>query len=101
MMPKMDGIALMERTKKKFPDMSVVIVTAVDDVQVVLQAIRNGAYDCLMKPFEREQLLATVRRALEDRRLKLEHRAYVSNLEAQVATLTEQLHVRKSSRRNR
>ena len=97
MMPEMNGIALLERTKDKYPDMPVVIVTAVHDVQVVLQAMRSGAYDCLMKPFEREQL-PTVRRALEDRRLKLEHRAYVSNLEAQVATLTKQL---KSSRNKR
>ena len=101
MMPEMNGIALLERTKDKYLDMPVVIVTAVHDVQVVLQAIRSGAYDWLMKPFEREQLLATVRRALKDRRLKLEHRAYVSNLETQVATLTEQLRVRKSSGRNR
>ena len=41
---------------------------------------------------QREQLLAAVRRALEDRRLKLEQRAYVSNLEARVAALTQQLH---------
>ena len=101
MMPEMDGIALLERTKDKYPDMPVVIVTAVHDVGVVLQAMRNGAYDCLLKPSEREQLLATVRRALETRRLKLEHRAYVSSLEAQVAALTEQLRVKKSSRKNR
>jgi len=35
----------------------------------------HGAYDCLLKPFEREQLLNAVRRALENRRFKLEHRA--------------------------
>ena len=39
----------------------------------MLAAIRNGAYDYLLNPFEREQLLATVRRALENRRLKLEY----------------------------
>lgn len=91
MMSDMDGIALMERSKEQYPDMPVIFVTAVHDVQVALQALRNGAHDCLLKPFEREQLLATVRRALEDRRLKLEHRAYVSNLESQVAAPTRQL----------
>jgi FixJ family two-component response regulator len=49
-----------------------------------------------MKPFEREQLLEIVCRALENRRFRLEHRAYVSNREAQVAVLTEQLRGRKS-----
>src|SRR5690348_3126421 len=91
MMADLDGIGLLERTKEKFPDMPVVMVTAVHDISVALAAIRNGAYDYLLKPFEREQLLATVRRALENRRLKLENRAYQTNLEALVAARTEQL----------
>ena len=95
MMRGLDGIALLERSKNKYPLMPVVIVTAVQDISVALAAIRCGALDYLTKPFEREQLLAVVRRALECRRAKLEHRAYVSSLEAQVATLTEQLRGRK------
>ncbi len=91
MMPGMDGEALLAATKERFPDMPVVMVTAVHDVSVALGAIRNGAYDYLLKPFEREQLLATVRRALENRRLKLENRAYQTNLEALVTARTEQL----------
>src|SRR6266581_4227406 len=91
MMAELDGIALLERTKERFPDMPVVMVTAVHDISVALAAIRNGAYDYLLKPFEREQLLATARRALENRRLKLENRAYQTNLEALVTARTEQL----------
>jgi cyclic di-GMP phosphodiesterase len=91
MMAELDGIGLLERTKERFPDMPVVMVTAVHDISVALGSIRNGAYDYLLKPFEREQLLATVRRALENRRLKLENRAYQTNLEALVAARTEQL----------
>src|SRR3954451_6697029 len=91
MMAEMDGVALLEKTKERYPDMPVVMVTAVHDISVALAAIRNGAYDYLLKPFEREQLLAMVRRALENRRLKLENRAYQSNLESLVAARTEQL----------
>src|ERR1043165_4207775 len=91
MMGEMDGIALLERTKEKYPDMPVIMVTAVHDISVALAAIRNGAYDYLLKPFEREQLLATVRRALENRRLKLENRTYQTNLETLVTARTEQL----------
>jgi putative nucleotidyltransferase with HDIG domain len=91
MMAEMDGIALLERSKEKFPDMPVIMVTAVHDISVALAALRNGAYDYLLKPFEREQLLAMVRRALEHRRLKLENRAYQSNLESLVGARTEQL----------
>ena len=90
MMPDMDGIALLERIKDKYPSIPVVIVTAVDDIQVALQALRNEAYDYLLKPFEREHLLATVRRALETRRVKLENDAYRTNLEALVAARTQQ-----------
>src|SRR3954447_4674272 len=95
MMAELDGIALLERSKEKYPDMPVIMVTAVHDISVALAAIRNGAYDYLLKPFEREQLLAIVRRALENRRLKLENRAYQTNLESLVAARTSQLETEK------
>src|SRR5882757_9802304 len=91
MMAEMDGIGLLERVKESYPDLPVIMVTAVHDISVALAAIRNGAYDYLLKPFEREQMLAMVKRALEHRRLKLENRAYQSNLESLVAARTEQL----------
>src|SRR5881394_890386 len=91
MMAEMDGIALLDRVQDCYPDMPAIMVTAVHDISVALAAIRNGAYDYLLKPFEREQLLATVRRAMENRRLKLENRAYQTNLETLVAARTEQL----------
>jgi putative nucleotidyltransferase with HDIG domain len=91
MMAELDGIGLLERTKEKYPDMPVVMVTAVHDISVALAAIRNGAYDYLLKPFEREQLLNTVSRALENRRLKVENRTYQTNLESLVAARTDQL----------
>jgi putative nucleotidyltransferase with HDIG domain len=67
------------------------MVTAVHDISVALAAIRNGAYDYLLKPFEREQLLAMVRRALETRRLRLENLAYQTKLESLVADRTHAL----------
>ena len=91
MMADLDGIGLLERTKEKFPDMPVVMVTAVHDISVALAAIRNGAYDYLLKPFEREQLLNAVGRALENRRLKVENRTYQTNLESLVKARTDQL----------
>jgi putative nucleotidyltransferase with HDIG domain len=91
MMPELDGIALLEKIKERFPDVPVVMVTAVHDISVALAAIRNGAYDYLLKPFEREQLLLTIRRALENRGLKIENHNYQMNLEALVNARTEQL----------
>ena len=80
MMPNLGGIGLLVRAKEKFPDMPVVVESAVHDISVALAAIRNGAYDYLLEPFEREQLLAVVRRVLEYRRLKLENRGYRNKL---------------------
>jgi putative nucleotidyltransferase with HDIG domain len=90
-MEGMDGFALLQRVTRLYPHMPVVMVTAVHDISVALEAIRRGAYDYLLKPFERDQLLATVRRALENRRLKLENIAYQTNLEVLVSARTELL----------
>src|ERR1700733_9421344 len=71
--------------------MQVVMAVAVHAISVALAAIRNGAYDYLLKPFEREQLLNAVGLALENRRLKVENRTYQTNLESLVAARTNQL----------
>lgn len=93
MMPGVDGLGLLDHVKAKYPDIPVVLKTVPSEVPLVLGAIRNGAYDYLLKPFEREQLLLLVRRALEYRRLKLEKR----ELQCQVAARTEQLRVLERS----
>lgn len=91
MMAEVDGMALLERSREKFPHTPVIFVTAVCDVSVALSAIRHGAYDFLLKPFGREQLLAVVRRSLEHRRLRTENRAYQTSLESLIGARTEQL----------
>jgi putative nucleotidyltransferase with HDIG domain len=90
-MDGMDGLTLLSQVRKTHPDLPMVMVTAVHDISVALAAIRNGAYDYLLKPFEREQLLASVRRAVENRRLKLENLAYQTKLESLVSARTEML----------
>jgi putative nucleotidyltransferase with HDIG domain len=91
MMPELDGAALLETVRQQHPDVPVVMVTAVHDISVALAAIRNGAYDYLLKPFEREQLLAVVRRALEANRLRVQNRIYQSSLETLVNQRTTEL----------
>jgi len=83
---------LLSKIRVDYPDIPVVMVTAVHDISVALAAIRNGAYDYLLKPFEREQLLASVRRAVEIRHLKAENLAYQTKLESLVSARTEMLH---------
>ena len=74
-----------------FPDMPVILVTAVDDVSTAVDAIHCGAYDYLLKPFHRQALLASVRRALEHQHLKRQNREHQTMLESLVADRTHQL----------
>ncbi len=91
MMTGLDGIGLLERVREVQPDTPMVMVTAVHDISVAISAMRKGAYDYLLKPFEREQLLTTVRRALEYRRLVQQNSVYRYNLEQLVTARTEML----------
>src|SRR5947209_13466075 len=74
MMPVMDGNQLLRETAKRFPDMPVLMVTAVHDIGVALNSIRSGAYDYMLKPFDREQLIATVKRSVDHAKLRSEER---------------------------
>ncbi len=90
-MPEMDGLSLVEWLRKAEPDVPVIMVTAIHDLATALEAIRRGAYDYILKPFEKDQLYVSVRRALEHRRLVLENRNYQRTLEEQVKERTAQL----------
>ena len=90
-MPEMDGLKLLERIRQKYEDVPVIMITAVHDISTALDALRKGAYDYILKPFEKEQLYLSVQRALEHRRLVLENQNYQRNLEQLVQERTRQL----------
>lgn len=90
-MPEMDGLRLLEWVRSHDQDVPVIMVTAMHDLSTALEAIRRGAYDYILKPFEKDQLFLGVRRALEHRRLMLENRNYQRNLENLVEERTAQL----------
>ena len=68
-MPEMDGLSLVEWLRKAEPEVPVIMVTAMHDLSTALEAIRRGAYDYILKPFEKDQLYMSVRRALEHRQI--------------------------------
>jgi DNA-binding NtrC family response regulator len=70
-----------KRVGEHFPDIPLVVLRACHGFSMFSPALRDGAYDYLMKPFEREQLIFAIRRALECRRLKLENLEYKARLE--------------------
>jgi cyclic di-GMP phosphodiesterase len=92
-MPEMDGMKLLAELRAADPDVPVIMVTAMHDISIALEAIRSGAYDYILKPFEKDQLYLSVRRALEHRRLVIENATYQSDLEQLVAERTQQLSI--------
>ncbi|AIR89708.1 sigma-54-dependent transcriptional regulator [Pseudomonas cremoricolorata] len=73
-MPGIDGLQLLERLQQQDADLPVILLTGHGDVPMAVEAMRNGAYDFLEKPFTPQHLLGSLRRALEKRQLVLENR---------------------------
>jgi DNA-binding NtrC family response regulator len=71
-MPGTSGISLCEELSANRPDLPVVVITAFGSMETAIAAIRAGAYDFLTKPFETEQLVLTLERAIVHRALKQE-----------------------------
>jgi len=86
-----NGIALLERIRAQQPNLPVVMVSAIHDISVAIDSMRRGAYDYLLKPFEREHLVSTVRRALDHRQALQESHNYQQNLEQVVRARTDML----------
>lgn len=83
-MPVMSGIELLSRMQTEHPDVSVLMITAVVDTKVAVEAMKMGAYDFVTKPFDLDDLNIRVKRALERRGLVLENREYQLRLEQKV-----------------
>ncbi len=81
-MPKMDGMAFLEHLTELDRDLPVVLISAHGDVQMAVEAMRQGAYDFIEKPFAPEHLLDRLQRASEKRRLVLENRELRHQLSA-------------------
>lgn len=91
MMPGMDGIELLKRLRSLYPDTAVVMITAVSNVNIAIEALREGAYDYLIKPFNFEEVVLSVKNAFEKRDLILENRLYQKHLEALVENQTSEI----------
>src|SRR5438094_4791097 len=71
-LPEADGIDVLGRIKQIDEQVEVILVTAVKTVKTAVAAMKLGAFDYVTKPFEEEELLATIRRALQKRSLERE-----------------------------
>jgi len=73
MMPNIDGLEVLRRVKETHPDVDVIMITGLSQIDTAVQAMKLGAFDYLSKPFEPDELKLVVQRALERRRLLQEN----------------------------
>jgi putative ABC transport system ATP-binding protein len=88
-MPGLSGMEVLSRIVIDHPDTSVVMVTAVLDTKMAVEAMRQGAHDYVTKPFNLDDLGARIKRALEKRRLILENKEYQRRLNLRLKQLEE------------
>ncbi len=71
----MDGIDILKKVRRDNPDIPVVIISGHGNIEIAVAAIKQGAYDFIEKPFNIDQLLVVIRRAMETSRLRRENSA--------------------------
>ncbi|QBF31739.1 sigma-54 dependent transcriptional regulator [Thalassococcus sp. S3] len=71
----MDGIDILKVVKRDYPDVPVVIISGHGNIEIAVAAIKQGAYDFIEKPFNIDQLLVVIRRAMETSRLRRENQS--------------------------
>jgi two-component system nitrogen regulation response regulator NtrX len=70
---RMDGIDILKQVKRDHPEVPVVIISGHGNIEIAVAAIKQGAYDFIEKPFNIEQLMVVIRRAMETSRLRREN----------------------------
>ena len=87
-MPGMNGVAFLREVRRRYPDMGVIMLTGVTEVDTAVQCLQLGALDYLSKPVLLDEVRVRVARALEKRDLVLQNRQYQQTLETRVRELT-------------
>jgi len=70
---RMDGIDILKTVKREHPDIPIVIISGHGNIEIAVAAIKQGAYDFIEKPFNIDQLMVVIRRAMETSRLRREN----------------------------
>jgi response regulator RpfG family c-di-GMP phosphodiesterase len=91
MMGCMSGIEMIPHVRRLAPDAVVIMISGVQTVESAIGALRAGAFDYIMKPFDIQHVEAVVRRALEHYKLRVAKRRYETYLEEMVARRTAEL----------
>ena len=86
-MPKMDGLELLGHVKEESPDTEVIVITGFGSINSAVNAMKNGAYDYITKPFELDEILIKVNKVLDQKQIKNENvalKAYL-NIDSEIS----------------
>ena len=90
-MPGRSGVELLPEIKAAHPDVAVIMATAITDTSTAIQCMKQGAYDYITKPFDLDDVVLSIERALEKRKLELENRDYQQHLERKVGEQAQKI----------
>ncbi len=90
-MPVMSGMEALEQISAKCPEVCVVMATAVVDTQTAIEAMKLGAYDYIIKPFNRDDLLLKIQKALGKKQLEMENERHELELRRRLGEQAQRL----------
>jgi response regulator RpfG family c-di-GMP phosphodiesterase len=90
-MPGINGLEVLEEIKKIDPNMAVIMISGITDINVAVDAMKKGASGYITKPFRIKELISTLKRAIEKRNLVLSNKEYQDRLKELVIERTKEL----------
>lgn len=100
-MPEVDGVQVLAHVRENYPTVPVIMLTGLTDVATVIEVMKKGAFDYLMKPMKKEDLLVVIGRAfvhrdllVRNKELEIENREYQMFLEQKVRERTRELNTK-------
>jgi len=81
MLPGMSGMDVLRQIRQRDPDQVIIVITAFSSIEGAIEAMREGAFHYIPKPFKNDEVLLTIRKGLDQRRLTTENRALKAQLE--------------------
>lgn len=91
LMPRLSGIELIQAVRKQGRDIHIIAVSASGKADLIREAVRNGVYDYVLKPFTVDEIMFSVNRVIDRLRLLEERADYVARLESRVREVTDKL----------
>src|SRR5260370_17296462 len=91
-MPGMEGVALVAKIQALWAETPTMLITGHGEHQLAIQALRGGAYDYIQKPIDRDDLVASLQRAIQTRRLRRQVKELLLSLDLHALSLKPLVH---------